>query len=99
MVRRVCTPLDQTPAVHGPRQRKGHPYTMCSGTPSCMIPCVLKRCLEWSYDASWPDVSRAARTLVAPTPARIHVADAQHISAGGRGLSVGVAVGRALVPL
>ena len=56
-----------------------------------MIPCVLKRCLEWSYDASWPDVSRAARTLVAPTPARFHVADARHISVGGRGLSVGVA--------
>jgi len=49
------------------------PYMMCSATPSGRMPCVLKRCFEWSYDASWPDVSSAARTLVAPTPVARHM--------------------------
>eukprot|EP01139_Manchomonas_bermudensis_P002630 Amastigsp_a5300_13.p4 type:complete len:116 gc:universal Amastigsp_a5300_13:967-620(-) len=42
---------------------------MCSRGPSLRIPCSLSKYFEWSYDASCPAVSSAARTIVGPTPA------------------------------
>ena len=49
-----------TPATSDP--------TTWSGTPSSIMPWYLSVSLHWSYDAIWPAVSNAARTIVAVTP-------------------------------